>query len=115
MTLTIVDFLKANGISAFLQSTHVGDCVASYVVVRQAEAQVFLEYSSVQTFYDILCYVPKQQLSQLESYFATVKAEMKKLTELYMLRNTYQETATFYDDVVKAHMRSIRFVMYNRK
>lgn len=99
--------LKEHGIDVYTPTQKKTECVKPYVVIRTGQTNQYNNLSSTRTVYDILCYVPKNQYTLLESYALEVKGIMAKLKPMIM--PMYTETAPFYDDTVKAHMVSISY------
>lgn len=104
--------LSDNGVEVYYPTQKKGECVAPYTVIKDAGTTQFNSFSSTQALYDVMCYVPKDRFTLLEEYVAQVKELMKQLRPMIM--PTYFETASFYDDNVKAHMISIQY-RNNRK
>lgn len=102
--------LQSLGISVYSPGQHIGECLNSYTVVRDAGAQKLYGYSTVQQFYDILCYVPRDKFSELEVFVSEVEKAMKSLEP--MIKPLYTKTQSFYDDTLKGHMVSIQYVNY---
>lgn len=105
--MDIYKHLSDNGIDVYSPAQKEGECTSSYVVVKDAGTTKYTNLSSTQTLYDLMCYVPKQRFTELEQFVAQVKTVMKGLYP--MIVPTYFETASFYDDSVKAHMISIQY------
>lgn len=99
--------LEHNGIETYTPGQKTTECTAPYVVIRLGQTNRFNNLSSTRTVYDILCYVPKNKYTALESFSTQVKQIMKQLQPMIMPMHT--ETAPFYDDTVKAHMISIQY------
>lgn len=103
----IYKHLASNGIDTYYPTQKKGECQSPYVVVKDAGTTQYNNFSSTQTLYDVMCYVPKDRFTELEQFVAQVKLLMKKLEP--MIKPTYFETASFYDDSVKAHMISVQY------
>lgn len=104
--------LKSKGLDVYSPGQHQGECIAPYVVVKDAGLSSLSGFSSSQALYDIMCYVPMKHFSQLELYVDTVKTAMQ---ELYpSIIPMHFQTASFLDDTVKGHMISIQY-RNNRK
>lgn len=110
--MDIYKHLSNNGVEVYSPAQKKGECEAPYTVVKDAGTTQYNSFSSTQTLYDIMCYVPRDRFSLLEQYVSEVKAIMTKLKPMIM--PTYFETPSFYDDTVKAHMISIQY-RNNRK
>lgn len=104
--------LKNRGFETYFPAQKVGECLSPYVVVKDATTSKYMEYSSTITYYDILCYIPKDHFSELEPYVESVKEAMKGLFP--MITPTYSQTQSFYDDSVKAHMISVQYKNYRK-
>ena len=108
----IYDCLKSAGIDVFSPSQHQGECISPYVVVKAGSVGPLSDYSSTVAYYDLLCYIPKNQYSTLEDYVCSVKEAMKQLYPAIKYDNF--ETESYYDESVKGHMVSIQY-RNNRK
>lgn len=105
--MDIYKHLLNNGVEVYSPSQKTGECTAPYTVIKDAGTTQYNGFSSTQTLYDVMCYVPKDRFTELEKYVAQVKKLMQQLKPMIM--PTYFETASFYDDSVKAHMISIQY------
>lgn len=99
--------LSEDGIDVYSPAQHQGECITPYTVVKVRTVSGIAEYSSVQAFYDLMCYVPKDQYSTLEDYVDRVKTSMKKLYPMIVYDKF--ETESYYDESVKGHMISIQY------
>lgn len=99
--------LTEEGFEVYFPAQKVGECLSPYVVVKEVTTSQYLDYSSTITYYDLMCYVPKDNYSQVEPFMERVKKSMKKL--MPMMKPTYSETQSFYDDTVKGHMKSVQY------
>ena len=104
--------LKEQGFEVYFPAQKVGECLSPYVVVKDATTSKYLEYSSTVTYYDIMCYIPKEHFSELEPFVESVKVAMKGLVPL--IKPTYSQTQSYYDDSVKAHMISVQYKNYRK-
>lgn len=104
--------LKSKGFEVYFPAQKTGECLSPYVVVKEVTTSQYLDYSSTITYYDIMCYIPKNHYSQVEPFMERVKGAMKEL--LPMMKPTYSETQSFYDDSVKAHMKSVQYKNYRQ-
>ena len=104
--------LKEQGFEVYFPAQKVGECLSPYVVVKDATTSKYLEYSSTVTYYDIMCYIPKDHFSELEPFVESVKVAMKGLIPL--IKPTYSQTQSYYDDSVKAHMISVQYKNYRK-
>lgn len=105
-------YLKGEGLDVYFPAQKVGECLSPYVVVKDATTSQFLDYSSTITYYDIMCYVPKEHFSELDPFVERVKEIMKGMVP--MIKPTYSQTQSFYDDSVKAHMISVQYKNYRK-
>lgn len=103
--------LKNNGFNVYSPGQHSGECVEPYVVVNIGSAVPFNSFTTIQTPYDILCYVPKKQFSTLEGYVTSVENCLK---ECPFLRSQNYRTPAYYDEDIQGHMISTRFVNYRK-
>lgn len=110
--LDIVAHLMSQGFSTYLPGKHQGECTAEYVVVKTGVTTQVNNYSSTVTYYDVMCYVPRATPSRLDEFVDEVTEAMKGLNP--MIRPTYQVTDSYYDDEVKAHMKSITYINYRK-
>lgn len=104
--------LKEQGFEVYFPAQKVGECLSPYVVVKDATTSQYLDYSSTVTYYDLMCYTPKDHFSGLEPFVESVKMAMKKLVP--MIKPTYSQTQSYYDDSVKAHMISVQYKNYRK-
>ena len=110
--MDIYEYLSDNGIDVYSPEQKLGECTSPYVVVKNAGTSRYGQYSSTRTLYYVMCYVPGDQYTKLEQYIEKVKEVLKGLYP--MLRPTFSETPSYYDDSVKAHMVSIEYVVYRK-
>lgn len=108
----IYTHLQTKGFDVYSPGQHEGDCISPYVVVRDEGTQKLAGFSSTQSLYDVLCYVPKDQFSTLEPFVAEIKQAMKDLFPAII--PTYFETGSFLDETVQGHMISVQY-RNNRK
>lgn len=104
--------LQKNGVEVYFPAQKTGECLSPYVVVKDASTSKYLELSSTVTYYDLMCYVPKDHFSELELFVKKIKGIMKGLVP--MIQPTYSETPSFYDDSLKAHMISVQYKNYRK-
>lgn len=105
--------LQEKGFEVYPPATKKGECTKPYVVVKNNGLSRHTSISSNMEYYDVLCYVPQNKYSTLETYKNSVK---KALKELYpMIKEGGTETPSYYDDKYKAHMISVLYVNYKKK
>lgn len=102
--------LKEEKFEVYFPGQHVGTCTSPYVVVKQDATGRVGTLSSTVTYYDILCYVPREYPAKLQPFMDKVKIAMKKLWP--MIAPTYEETAPFFDNEVGGYMSSIIYRNY---
>lgn len=99
--------LKRNKFEVYMPGIKHGDCLRPYLVVKNDAAIDIIGTTSHSQLYTVLCYVPKNRYSDLESLVTKVKTVMHNLKPLFM--PTGLQTPSFYDDDIKAHMISIQY------
>lgn len=104
--------LKNSGFDVYSPAQHEGECTSPYVVIRTSTRSRINNFSSTDTLYDFLCYVPKDSYSILESFKESVKDALKGLYP--MLVDNYYETPAFYDDTIKGHMISMEYKVHRK-
>lgn len=108
----IYNQLKSDGIDVYSPGQHKGECITPYTVLKDDGTNKHTSFSSVVARYDVLCYVPKEQFSTLESYVESVQASLKKMYP--EIKPTYDSTASYLDPDVNGHMVSMQY-QSNRK
>lgn len=108
----IYDKLAEKEIDVYSPGQKTGECTFPYVVVKNAGRTASTEISSSQDLYDLMCYVPENQYSTLETFVDAVEAAMDELFP--MVRPMHFRTASFFDDTVKAHMVSTQYVNWKK-
>lgn len=98
--------------NVYMPGTKEGECMEPYIVVKSSGGFKHADFSSSISTYTILCYVPKNKYSELESYVEDIKNCMKELFPLF--RFSGNETPSFYDDEIKAHTVSIDYINYKK-
>lgn len=104
--------LKNSGFDVYSPGIKTGDCTSAYLVVKNAGSSQFGSFSTDTDLYTIYCYVPRENYSSLEPLVQRVKETMKGLEP--MILSNHQQTPSFYDDSVKAHMISITYKNYKK-
>lgn len=105
--MDIYKHLEVNGLKVYSPGQKTGECTEPYAVIKDAGTTRYGTFSSTQTLYDIMCYVPKNRFTHMEKYTRKVKKLMESLKPMIM--PTYTETPSFYDENVKAYMVSIQY------
>lgn len=104
--------LKSKGFDVYFPGIKSGECTKPYIVIKNDGGTKHTSFSTNVDLYSIMCYVPKQSYSKLEPYVMSVKMAMKEIIPLFHEHG--QETPSYYDDSVKAHMVSIEYRNYKK-
>lgn len=108
----IYDCLKSAGFDVYLPGQHKGNCTSSYVVVKPGVVTKYLQLSTNVCYYELLCYTPESQPTQIERFKEQVKTAM--LTIGSMVKPSQMETAPYFDDEVKGWMVDITYQNYKK-
>lgn len=104
----VFDCLKQAGFEVYPPATKQGECHVKYIVVKKDGSAQVGTYSSEFVYYQFLLYVPQNKYHELDEYSEAVKEVIG--TELYpMLMPTDSEIGDYYDDSIKAHMRTLMY------
>jgi hypothetical protein len=104
----IYDALNNSNIEVYPPSIKTGECKSKYVVVKQDGSAKNGDYSSAVTYYQFMLYVPKNQYNILSDFEKEIKEILDE--KLYpMIMPTGETMSDYYDDEVKAHMRSFLY------
>lgn len=106
----INDCLIKAGFEIHSPGTKVGECTSQYIVVKDDGSTKHLGVSTVDQLYAVMCYVPRMRYSDLEVMVRKVKAALRELEPMIVFNGN--QTPSYYDDSVKAHMISIEYVNY---
>lgn len=104
--------LKKDGFDVYSPGTKVGECVSEYLVVKNDGSSKHPNFSTDVDLYSIMCYVPKEKYSTLEPLIQRVKFSMKGLEP--MIKPYGNQTPSYYDDSIKAHMVSVEYKNYKK-
>lgn len=104
----IYDVLRDDGTPVFFPEQKTGECLEPYIVIKTEGTIKPLIVSSERPIYTIMCYVPKNNYRTLEKLVTETKEKMRALYPLLMYEGN--ETPSFYDDNVKAHMISFQYL-----
>lgn len=104
--------LKKEGFDVYSPSTKTGECTSAYLVVKNDGSSKHMSFSTDVDLYAILCYVPKEKYSSLEPLVQKVKKSMRGLEP--MIKPYGNQSPSYYDDSIKAHMISIIYKNYKK-
>lgn len=104
--------LEKSGFDVYSPATKTGECLSKYIVVKNNGSNRHIGTSTDDDLYSIMCYVPKQAYSSLEPFIQEVKRIMKGLEPMILPYGN--QTPSYYDDSVKAHMISIQYKNYKK-
>ena len=104
--------LKKAGFEVYAPGSKVGECLLKYVIVKNNGSSKHSSFSTDIDLYSVMCYVPKEKYSELEPFVQKVKEAMKGLEPMILLYGN--QTPSYYDDGVKAHMISIEYKNYKK-
>ena len=104
----IFDSLKKAGIDVYPPATKKGECTSNYVVVKQDGSSQIGTFSSERVYYQFMLYVPQNKYNKLSTFEQEVKGVLD--SQLYpILMPIGSNMPDYYDDTVKAHMRSFQY------
>lgn len=104
--------LKNQGYDVYPPGIKTGECTAEYLVVKNDGSSRHMSFSTDVDLYAIMCYVPKDKYSSLETLVRRVKNSMKELEPMILPYGS--QTPSYYDDSFKAHMVSIEYKNYKK-
>lgn len=104
--------LKNKGFNVFTPGQHQGECIEPYVVIKDAGTTQFQGFSTTQNLYDIMCYVPANKFTALESFVGSVEESMKELFPMF--KSAKYRTPSFYEESIKGYMISTQYVNYRK-
>jgi hypothetical protein len=104
-------FLKSKGFEVYPPSTKTGDCLSPYIVVKYDGTSAVTSSDSVRDLYNIMCYVPRNKYSELESLVQSVKEAMAELKPMFLPYDG-EQTPAYFDDAVKGHYVGIEYKNY---
>lgn len=103
----VYDHIKQNGYDVYFPGQKKGECKSKYIVLKMDGGTVLDGVSSERPIYTILCYVPENQYSLLHEFVLEVKSMMRGVYPMLMYAGN--ETSSYFDDSVKAHMISFQY------
>lgn len=104
--------LKNQGYDVYSPGVKTGDCISEYLVVKNDGSSKHSSFSTNVELYAVMCYVPKDRYSSLETLVQRVKSSMKELEPMILPYGS--QTPSYYDDSLKAHMVSIEYKNYKK-
>lgn len=104
--------LESEGFDVNSPGSKEGECMSPYIVLKNNGSTRHSSFSTDIDLYSVMCYVPRAKYSQLETMLQEVKKAMKKLEPLVLPYG--QQTPSFYDESIKAHMVSIEYKNYKK-
>lgn len=111
-TQDIYNFLNSKHFDVYMPNQHDGDCLKPYVVVKYDGFAKHANFSTNTHSYSLMCYVPKDKYSLLDTFVADVVNAMLEMQPM-IVPNGYA-SPSFYDDDLKAHMMSIEYNNYRK-
>lgn len=102
--------LKNSGFDVYPPAIKKGECESEYIVIKNDGSSSHNNFSFDTDLYSVMCYVPKDRYSSLEPLVQRVKKAMVDLKPLILPYGN--QTPSYYDDKVKAHMISISYKNY---
>lgn len=107
-------FLKEEGVNVYLPAHHTGECLERYVVLRPSLGAKLEGFSTFYQSYQLLMYIPRDEVSQIEVYVEQIREIMKPLKQRLMIRETYFRASPYYEDSVKAYMVDLEYRLYRK-
>lgn len=104
--------LKNQGFDVYSPGMKTGECTSEYLVVKNDGSSKHSSFSTDIDLYAVMCYVPKDRYSSLETLVQRVKNSMKELEPMILPYGS--QTPSYYDDSLKAHMVSIEYKNYKK-
>lgn len=104
--------LKNAGFEVYSPGVKTGECISEYLVVKNDGSSKHSSFSTDVDLYAVMCYVPKDRYSSLETFVRRVKNVMKELEPMILPYGS--QTPSYYDDSLKAHMVSIEYKNYKK-
>ena len=111
---TFYEQLKKEGFEVYSPGQKRGECTSKYVVIKNYGKGLYSNISTYEQLYDIICYVPKNNYSELEDYVESVKKCLNGLKSKYMVRFKHQDDSSYFDEEIKGHQLSFRYALYKK-
>lgn len=105
--------LKLEGFDVRPPGQTVGQCKNRYIVVKFNGESQHGNFSTNDTFYGLLCYVPSNRYSEIDSFVREVQKSMKKMEP--MILPTNEISSSFFDEKFNAWYVSIGYKNYKRR
>lgn len=97
--------LNESKVDVYPPATKQGECIAPYTVVKQDGSAQAGTFSSEYVYYQFMLYVPQNAYDKLDAYEKEVKEILAKKLHPWLMP-TGSNMPDYYDDTIKAHMRS---------
>lgn len=103
----IFKHLKDKGYEVYSPGTKLGDCTFKYLVIKFEGSTRLAGISTDDDLYSVLCYVPQQEYSELDSFVQCVKNDMRELEPMILPYGSI--LPSYYDDAVHAHYATLEY------
>lgn len=103
----IFKHLKDKGYKVYSPGTKLGDCTFRYLVIKFEGSTRLAGISTDDDLYSVLCYVPQQEYSELDSFVQCVKNDMRELEPMILPYGSI--LPSYYDDAVHAHYATLEY------
>lgn len=103
----IFKHLENKGYAVYSPGVKLGDCTFKYLVVKFEGSTRLAGISTDDDLYSVLCYVPQQNYSELDSFVQDVRRDMKELEPMILPYGS--NLPAYYDDAVHAHYVALEF------
>lgn len=104
--------LKDDKIDVYLTGQHIGDCIKPYVVVKKGAVTKMAGYSTLINYFDLLCYVPKNQQTKIDEYIKAIRKSMLKISPMIKFNTTTSEP--YFDESVQGFMVDLEYINYSK-
>lgn len=108
----LYNFLKESGFEIYSPGQKAGKCTSPYLCITYGGSSRRLDCTTNDDTYTIFCYVPKERYSLLDAFVHSVKDAMSKIYPQFVPSGF--ETASYYDEDIKAHMVSIDYINHKK-
>lgn len=105
--------LKSEGFDVRSPGQTVGTCKDKYIVVKFNGETQHGEFSTNDTLYGLLCYVPSNKYSEIDAFVREVQKSMSKLKP--MILPTNEISSSYFDEKFNAWYVSIGYKNYKRR